>query len=204
MNRREFFQVAALLAAGATTLPADWVLSAEQKRLFRDRQDFVQRSNPDFFTPAQRDILAALVDIIIPRTDTPGALDAGVPKFIELIVGGWFNEGERAGFMTGLESFMTGAGRGFTTMTNSRQLQLLEALESASGDAPWYKPMNVTPLGDIATPFICQIKELTALGFFLSPVGSRQVLRTNPMGVFRGDIPLKDTDSAYAAIYVTR
>jgi hypothetical protein len=35
------------------------------------------------FSPEERDRVAALVDQIIPRTDTPGASDAHVPEFID-------------------------------------------------------------------------------------------------------------------------
>jgi len=35
------------------------------------------------FSPEERDRLAALVDQIIPRTETPGASDAHVPEFID-------------------------------------------------------------------------------------------------------------------------
>src|SRR4051812_19714702 len=36
-----------------------------------------------FLTQPELDWLKVLVDIIIPRTDTPGASDAGVPVFID-------------------------------------------------------------------------------------------------------------------------
>ncbi len=36
-----------------------------------------------FFSPDDLQLLTKLVDAIIPRTDTPGASDAGVPRFID-------------------------------------------------------------------------------------------------------------------------
>ena len=36
-----------------------------------------------FFSPADLELLKSFVDIIIPRTDTPGASDAGVPGIID-------------------------------------------------------------------------------------------------------------------------
>ncbi len=38
---------------------------------------------PTFFSAAEREIVAILVDLIIPRTGTPGATDAGVPGIID-------------------------------------------------------------------------------------------------------------------------
>ena len=58
------------------------------------------------FSPAQRAIVDAAAERIIPETDTPGARAAGVPAFIELMVGEWYSEEERASFLAGVdESF---------------------------------------------------------------------------------------------------
>jgi len=38
---------------------------------------------PQTLTPAEMKLVSKLSDLIIPRTDTPGAVDAGVPEFID-------------------------------------------------------------------------------------------------------------------------
>jgi hypothetical protein len=53
---------------------------------------------------AQRSLVDAIADAIIPRTDTPGATDVGVPDWVELIVAEYYNDAERSEFLSGLEA----------------------------------------------------------------------------------------------------
>lgn len=199
MNRREFMQCAALLAAGSLRIPAGWALTGEQQAFLAARRNFVDSREPDFFDTPQRSAIDAAAEQIIPATDTPGARDAGVPRFIELMVSGWFNVDERELFMTGLADLQQRAGGDFAALDGAAQVALLEALEDEAADASWYDLGNITRIWDSGAPFICQLKELTVLGFFLSEVGSTQVLREMPMGSFDGDIPLAAEDTAWAA-----
>ena len=41
---------------------------------------------PSFFAPDEYAVLSRLTDVIIPETDTPGALRAGVPEYIDRVV----------------------------------------------------------------------------------------------------------------------
>lgn len=51
---------------------------------------------------SQQRTLAALVDRIIPATDTPGAAEAGVPQFIDKMLAEWYAPEERDNFLAGL------------------------------------------------------------------------------------------------------
>ncbi|GHD35670.1 gluconate 2-dehydrogenase subunit 3 family protein [Halioglobus pacificus] len=198
MNRRELLQCAALLVSGTAVTPGSWALSQAQSKYLSARAPYIETATADFFTDAQRAAVAAAADITIPITGTPGALDAGVPRFIELMVSDWLTDEERANFMGGLEDLQARAGGDFSALPAPKQLALLEALEDEAADAPWYQFANTLRTWDPEAPFICAFKELTVLGFMLSREGSREFLRPNPMGTFDGDIPLLATDSAYS------
>src|SRR4249920_657874 len=59
---------------------------------------------PAFFTPAEYATLSRLTDVIIPPTTTPGAVGAGVPEYIDRVVGAAGDDALREG--------LPGAGRG--------------------------------------------------------------------------------------------
>jgi len=202
MNRREFLQCAALAITGASAAQVGFALTEEQQVYLASAPDY-NKGKADYLSPAQRRIVAAMAEIIIPRTDTPGAVDAGVPNFIELMAADWFNEEERAIFEAGLADIETRIpgqyGAPFDRLDTETQLAIMEALESDASDSPWYDFGNVQREFISDAPFICQMKELTIWGFFTSEAGARQVLRYNPMPMrFDGDTPLSPDDSSWA------
>src|SRR5882757_2411084 len=57
------------------------------------------------FTPEQRALVAAMAERIVPTTDTPGAIAAGVPAFIEMMLADWYDPGYRADFLNEMGIF---------------------------------------------------------------------------------------------------
>ncbi len=202
MNRREFLQCATLLISGVGATRMGWALSEEQQVYLATAPNFTDREI-DYFTPAQRELVAAIAETIIPRTDTPGAIDANVPRYIEIMVEQWLNDDERAIFNTGLsqlqEQTQQELGSPFIQLDAQARTKILEGLEAQASDSPWYDLGNVRRDFISDAPFICQVKELTVWGFFTSEVGGTEVLRSNivPMR-FDGDIPLKPDDSSWS------
>lgn len=201
MNRREFMQCAAILVSGTTASQLGIALTEEQQIYLAAAPNF-NTQDVNFLTEPQRRIVATMVDVIIPRTDTPGAIDAGVPQFVELMAANWFNEEESTIFQAGLSDIETRISleysAPFDQLSAQQQLDIMEALEEAAGDSQWYDFGNVQRdfISDAA--FICQLKELTIWGFFTSEVGGKQVLRYNPMPMqFDGNIPLSPDDSSW-------
>ena len=89
--------------------------------------------SPGFDADQQR-TLAALVDRIIPPTDTPGAAEAGVPQFIDMMLAEWYAPEERAAFLAGLaeteQRAQAEAGTAFADLDEEAQTTFVAALDA--------------------------------------------------------------------------
>ncbi len=94
MNRREL-----LRALGATTALA--LIPGEAVAAWTRVASGVRPANG--LTEAQLARVAAIADVILPRTDTPSATDVGVPAFVDVIVSENYRDAERDAFVSGLE-----------------------------------------------------------------------------------------------------
>lgn len=203
MNRRDFLQCAAIIVGSAGIVPAGLALTTEQRSYLAAAPNYTAR-NIRFFSTIERAVVTAICEIIIPRTDTPGATDAGVARFVELMVADWFDDQERAIFSSGLKTLVAASmaefGHSFERLESRQQLALLESLEKDASDSPWFDFGNTLRDFISDAPFICQIKELTIWGFFTSKVGGTQVLRYEPMPMrFSGNEPLDPDASSWMA-----
>lgn len=149
--------------------------------------------HPQFFTNAQITVISQLAEIIIPRTDTPGAIDAGVPMFIDGMLKEVYPEISQQAFLKNLKIFDNGAkkmfGTAFSDCSSSNQVEYFrkhhdECLNSAEKQEK---------------PFIVEVKELTLLGFFTSEIGATQVLNYKQVpGPYKGCVPLAEVGKAWA------
>lgn len=74
-SRRDLLQIGAALTATAA--------GAQEHSHPSDKETAPAKKQARFFKPAEMDLLAKLVDHIIPRSDTPGAADAQVHYYID-------------------------------------------------------------------------------------------------------------------------
>lgn len=141
----------------------------------------------DVFPGDSRAIMAELAEMIIPRTDTPGALDAGVPAFVEGIVADWYSEQERRIFIDGLltiDAWCTEHhGKPFLKCTADEREQALAAAAKKQGGL-------FVDLKKPDAPFFTKLKELTTVGYCTSELVSTQVFRYLPVpGHYDGHYP---------------
>lgn len=145
---------------------------------------------PSFFTEDQARLISELAQTIIPKTDTPGAKEAGVPGFIDQILKECYKKEDQDKFLTGLAEFDAAAkaahGDSFIYLDAEKQLAFVKAQNETAVTA-------VKADSSIERPFILSAKELTLLGFFTSQPGATQVLQYEAVpGAYKGCIPLSE------------
>jgi hypothetical protein len=145
---------------------------------------------PVFFNEDQALLISDAADIILPKTDTPGALDVGVPNFIDTLVKDCYTEEDQKKFLDGLDKFDQNAikvfGNRFIEGSPEQKLDYLKKVHDEAIEARKADPK--TP-----QPFILKLKELTMLGFFVSEPGATQVLQYIAVpGSYKSCIPLKE------------
>ena len=127
MQRREALK---LLMAGG-------VLPALPTNLFA----FFQGAHPASgytlrtLNPHQNDTVVAMIDQIIPATDTPGAKSARVNEFIDVILTDWADDEERKNFLDGLAGVDKQSnelfGKNFVDASPAQQVTLLRAMDES-------------------------------------------------------------------------
>lgn len=113
--------------------------------------------------------ISKIADLIIPETDTPGAVGAGVPTYIDLVISR--NTDQQSVMADGLRWLDEEANRiaqkKFVDLEQSQQLALLQPLCDAF-DAHNTSARNVQ--------FFALMKSLTADGYYTSRIGLLQEL----------------------------
>ncbi|AIF48248.1 gluconate 2-dehydrogenase subunit 3 family protein [Dyella japonica] len=179
MNRREWLKCVSTLAMGAVAAPS--LLAISDAYAAAQAPGFA----PQFFSKAQIDVVSAVVDIIIPRGGTPGAIDAGVPAFIDQMFTSVYTKAEQARYLSALASFERAGARPFLQLDEAQRKALVTklhgaALSTGKGDTP-----------EPAADFVLMTKRLTMTGFFLSEPGCTQVLQYAAVpGAYQADVPL--------------
>jgi gluconate 2-dehydrogenase gamma chain len=186
MNRREALKRVAWLMGG--TVSASAILAVRKGWPATTPAG----SKPLSLSPPQADIVSALCEIMIPRTDTPGAIDAGVPGFIDLMLKDVYTQEERTRYLTGLAAFDAAAqvehGGKFVALDSQRQLALVRKLHDVAVAEERRVDHRQRTL---QRPFILMTKELTLLGFFTSQAGATQVLQYEAVpGSYHACIPV--------------
>ena len=168
VERREILRMLSL-AAAAAVFPGfskwSFACGSIDRDLAQIRPAVYQ---PVFFTAAEYDLLEHLAAIIIPTDETPGADQAGVAEFIDVMTSR--DPDLQPAFRTGFRWLNAHsqklAGQPFLALSSAEQVLLLEPLA--------YKK-KFRPGEEAGRVFFNLMREYTIMGFYTSEVGLKEL-----------------------------
>lgn len=143
--------------------------------------------NPEFLSKDEAATLAEVCERIIPKTDTPGAKDAMVHRYIDAFIPANIGEEDAGKFKSALGEFDEVArelhGKKFVKLAPDEMDSVLNAIADSGGE------MNIFDA----------VKGMTIPAFFTSEIGAKQVLKFDPIpGTWDACIPLTDVGGTWA------
>lgn len=209
MNRREALRRVAILTGAAISMPlAGAILQGCESGANTGVAEGLK-----YMTQVQYDVFNELAGRIIPKTETPGAKEAGVTDFVDTMLAEFYSEKESKEYVGMIDEFEKTCkaenGQSFTKMTDEERDIYLEKVEAAAHqerDLRFEKQQTqgsktlVTEAEEQPKPiFWFTAKQAILSAFFISEVGKTQVQQhiTNP-GPFQGCVPLADAGEGRA------
>lgn len=175
MHRRDVLR---LLATGSLLQLAPRHLLA----IAREARELVQgQTSLRTLNPHQHATVKTIAEMIIPRTDTPGATDVGVAEFIDLMLTEWYDEADRTRFLSGLADVDARShsrfSKDFVECSSPQQSDLLSALGKEMVDE---EKKNTRPSRGRRSRnpenFYAMFRHLTLMAYYTSEAGATQEL----------------------------
>jgi gluconate 2-dehydrogenase gamma chain len=198
MDRRELLHRASLLIGGAVSASAAAGILAGCVATPEPGPVTVASAGA-FLTAEEMATVTAMAGQIIPTTDTPGALDVGVPAFIDRMLAGYYPQRERDVMRAGLNKVGADAqalrGKPFAQLTSDEQVELMNRYDREQYE---YTRANAG-VGNFPPHHFRLVKELTILGFCTSEAGATKLMYYNQTpGPYHGDVPLSEVGKVSA------
>jgi glucoside 3-dehydrogenase (cytochrome c) hitch-hiker subunit len=177
MDRREALRI---LAGGAAIplVPSSLLAALRKARALAAVDSAPRTLNSHQFTTVK-----TMAELILPRTDTPGAADAGAAEFADLILTEWYDENQRTRFLTGLAAVdsrsQTLFAKDFVESSPTQQAEILTALGEemeAEADAKLDKAIFSEWKPEEETSFYPMLRWLTLTAYYTSEDGATREL----------------------------
>jgi len=181
LDRRDLLAGTAALFGAELVAPLAKALAAEMPAGFSPSHAAL--------TSDQRTLVAAISERIIPTTDTPGAIGAGVPAFMRQMLEEWGTESSRAEVASVLEAVEKLTwhrfGAAFLELGPERRLEVIAAFDAERIAAK--------------DPAYSKFKHLVLVGYYQSEIGATRELRYELVpGAWRPCVPLSEIGRASA------
>jgi len=196
MNRRKAIRKSGLLVGAAVATPSLIVL------LSACRNEPRLGWKPQFFTTAEANCISTLVETILPRTETPGALDVKVDLFLDKIFAQTYDAAGQKQVSADIAKFNAACkeshGAVFADLSPENRISVLTAAERNSGkfnQGIWGKSIgDQEPIG-----FYRSIKSMAIWAYCTSEKIGKEVLSYDPVpGAYKGCIPLSDVGNKWS------
>jgi hypothetical protein len=208
MNRRSLLKYTAYLTGYAAVAPLSSAILSGCKA-----EAPVTAFIPAFFTEDEYQHVVAMVNTMLPPTATPGAVELGVPEFIDLVLSVYSEAEEMEEIKAGLSSWSTSinqqTGKPYYELPATEQLSLLNQLDETSrkqADASTaedqayirqYKDNNVDK--EEEPTWWLTLKSIAIGGYYSTEKIGTEVLAYDPVpGPYQGCIPLEEVGRAWS------
>ncbi len=151
MQRRDLLRTLGAAALGSLLAP----LSPEERLALGRRLHarLAPRAELRLLDREQAALVTALADTLLPRDDTPGALDAGAVEFYDLLLAEWHTFEEREAHLAGLRDLdarcRAATGTGYAAASPESRAAFLATVDGSEGpagsaEAAWARLRAVT------------------------------------------------------------
>lgn len=134
------------------------------------------------------DLVSAIADAIIPATETPGAIDAGVPDYVAAVFESHLTADQQNEFIEGLVAIddlaQATLGVPFASARAAQRASLLNTLTASKDDAPARSAWQ-------------QLRDLVIFGFYTSEAATEELKYEEIPGRYAGCVPLAEVGGAW-------
>lgn len=142
--------------------------------------------SPRVLSSDELELLGRLTNLVIPDTDTPGALAAGVPRFIDTLLDEYLLGPDAQSFKNNLAIWARDSNA--SSLSDEDLLSLVAELDERT-----YSGNDHTE-----HPFWGDLKMWTVFGYYTSEIGMTQELRLRPYVKARMDMPRAEIDRTWS------
>lgn len=162
---------------------------------------------PGYFTSHQYLTIQRLTETILPKTDLPGAIDVGVPQYLDLLYQDIFQQAERELLQQGLKRLDSlGQSRfsgPFASLTPEQQHQFLSELyqQQKGFDQAFSNRDNGKKLSheDQLFLFLHSLRQLTIEGYYTSELVGETALAYDPIpGSYQGCMKIDNNTKVWS------
>lgn len=183
LTRRTAIKNAVALVGGTLTATQLGLLSDSFAAIAGDEM-------PRFLNREQFSMLSRVADLVIPETDTPGALGVGVPHFIDMMLADWASPQRQERYVAGLDDIDTRArdagANSFSSSSSKQQMALLLELD---------KEIFAE---DSDGPFFGELKKMVLFAYYSSEAGATVELRFQRIpGDYLPCVPMAENERAW-------